>query len=489
MIVKSLIFIFFFTLTFLTALVQAEVTVDWANFPGGVSIAVDSADNIYSANWDYNPGGDITLTRWDTAGNIAWQIPYNNTDNSRHEVATWVETDTEGNILISGTIRSGFSNPVNAASLLMKYDPSGTLLWRRVYENDFDGSSTKKCLVDAENNIYVLGFAAGDAGMAAKVKKFSPNGDSIWSYFDNAGIGAPQNFKLTPDNNIVCSARAIFGSINGYAKIDLAGNPVWSLAGVNSLTLGDAAGDSSGNTYVIHGDYGNPNGGSVIKKLSPNGDLIWERTNTMAGSKVEVGSDQNPIVGGFPASGAGAAFMKYDSDGAVLWQNLDADGPGYVLLAHGQMKLDGQDAAYLAASIMSAMAVCKVNSDGSSAWTATMPTGYANVLDFGSDNSVYAVGGTTARLIQGGGCVYVPGDINGNGSPNGIDVSYGVNYFKGGSVPPIICDMCPLAQPFYAAGDVNASCSFNGIDITYLVSFFKGGSALQYCATCPPPAN
>ena len=88
---------------------------------------------------------------------LSWEVSYNNTNNSRHEVATWEETDSQGNILVSGTIRSGYSNPVNANSLLMKYDPSGNLLWRNVYETDFDGSYTKKCIVDAQDNIYVLG--------------------------------------------------------------------------------------------------------------------------------------------------------------------------------------------------------------------------------------------------------------------------------------------------------------------------------------------
>jgi hypothetical protein len=40
----------------------------------------------------------------------------------------------------------------------MKYDSAGNLLWRNVYESSFDGSSVKKCLVDASGNIYVLGM-------------------------------------------------------------------------------------------------------------------------------------------------------------------------------------------------------------------------------------------------------------------------------------------------------------------------------------------
>ncbi|MBL0066152.1 MAG: hypothetical protein IPP38_14330 [Bacteroidetes bacterium] len=142
-------------------------------------------------NWDYNPAGDITLTKRDSSGTILWDTAFDNTDNTRHEVATWVDTDNDGNVLVSGTIRSGFSNPVDAASLLMKFDSSGALLWRVVYENSFDGSSTKKVLVDANNNIYVLGLGIGPLGMVTKVKKFDAFGTPVWSYFDTAGTGRP----------------------------------------------------------------------------------------------------------------------------------------------------------------------------------------------------------------------------------------------------------------------------------------------------------
>ncbi len=85
-------------------------------------------------------------------------------------------------------------------------------------------------------------------------------------------------------------------------------------------------------------------------------------------------------------------------------------------------------------------------------------------------------------------CAFVPGDINGNGIVNGIDVIYGVSYLKGGNAPPVDCNPPCTGQPdpFYAAMDVNGSCSTNGIDITYFVSYLKGGPALQPCPNCPP---
>jgi hypothetical protein len=90
----------------------------------------------------------------------------------------------------------------------------------------------------------------------------------------------------------------------------------------------------------------------------------------------------------------------------------------------------------------------------------------------------------------GAGCDYAAGDINGNGQSNGIDVVYGVAYFKGiGATPIDSCDCRPGVPefPLYAAGDVNGNCAFNGIDITYFVTYLKGlQQALLYCPGCPP---
>ena len=375
--------------------VHGQATVDWYNFPSGVSIATDLSNNVYTAYWDSNPAGDITLTKRNSSGLVLWNARHDNTDNTRHEVATWVAVDNNGDILVSGTIRSGFSNPVNAASVLMKFNPSGTLLWRVVYENSFDGSSTRKCLVDASNNIYVLGIGTGPNGQVTKVKKINSSGAAVWNYFDT-GIGAPVTFKFTPDNKIIIIHRSITGILNGYSKIDLNGNNIWRLSGYQSNSIGDAAGDVNGNSYIINGITG----GSTLTKLSPNGAVTWTKSNTIIGSKVEVGTDNNPVIGGTPLAGFGVAFMKYDSNGNLQWQNLDADGPSLVLLALTPMRLDVSNAAYIAGSNMSSMGVCKVNSNGTSAWVVTTPSGYPTWFTFGTDGNVYVTGGATARVLQ-----------------------------------------------------------------------------------------
>ena len=378
---------------------HAQVTVDWVQPLNGLAIALDQENNVFTVNFDSNLGGDITLTKRASTGSLIWNAAYDQTSTTRTDRATWVATDQQGNAIVTGTITSGFSNPVNANSLVMKFAPDGALLWRVVYETDFDGSSTRKCVVDRAGHIYVLGLGMGPNGMVTKVKKLDPDGGTVWDWYDAQGIGGPINIKFTPDSQLVVSARGITGNINGYARIDREGNTLWSLPAVNSFTVGDAAGDAFGNTYCVHGTPAS-GGGSVIKKLSPSGSLLWEYTYPITAYRVEVGSDAAPVVSGFPLIGSGgAAFLKASVDGDQIWLNNDADGPNNFLL-HAQMLLDADNNAYLCAGILFSMGICKVNSDGTGAWYVTAGSSNSQGFALGSDNAVYVVGGSTLRLLQ-----------------------------------------------------------------------------------------
>ena len=81
---------------------------------------------------------------------------------------------------------------------------------------------------------------------------------------------------------------------------------------------------------------------------------------------------------------------------------------------------------------------------------------------------------------------HLPGDINGNGQVNGVDIVYGVNYLKGtGNPPPHVATTCFGTSSFYIDADVNGNGAFNGIDITYFVRYLKGQiSILLYYTGC-----
>jgi len=378
---------------------DGQSNIIWVQNTRGVSIAADNTGNVYTADYDYNPAGDIYLTKRDSGGSLFWEVKFDQTDNTKWEKATWVETDNLGNIIVTGNLMSGYSNPVNAAGIIMKFSPDGNLLWRNVYENSFDGSYTIKCIIDGSNNIYVLGAGiSSQFGFTTKVKKFSQDGSEVWTYYNGGGIGAPVNFKFSRDNNIVIAARSVYGSINGYAKLDINGNPIWSISGISSQTIGDIAGDDSGNSYIVHAENV-INGRTTIRKINPSGNQVWLYNYNLKAQRIETGEDNLPVAAGYPLSSFGSAFVKVDENGNQIWLNPDADGI-YNLLLHAQLKIDAQNNIYLAAGTLTEMAICKVSANGNSAWTRTMPGSYANGFEIGNDNNIYVVGGSTVKIGQ-----------------------------------------------------------------------------------------
>ncbi len=69
---------------------------------------------------------------------------------------------------------------------------------------------------------------------------------------------------------------------------------------------------------------------------------------------------------------------------------------------------------------------------------------------------------------------YYPGDANGSGNTNGLDVNYLVNYFAGFGPPPHTM----------MAGDANGDCETNGLDVVYLVSYLKGLGPPPFYGDC-----
>lgn len=87
-----------------------------------------------------------------------------------------------------------------------------------------------------------------------------------------------------------------------------------------------------------------------------------------------------------------------------------------------------------------------------------------------------------------GECMFVPGDVSGDGNVIGSDVTYAVNYFRSiGSHPPDSCFNESAGAWLYTAADANGSCEFIGSDVTFLINFFRGsGPPPRWCPETPP---
>jgi len=376
-------------------------TLTWSVEPRGAAIAADAAENVYTVDGEVNPAGDITLTKTAPNGVRLFAVKYDNTDATRHEVPTGVDIDSTGGAYVSGTSRSGFSNPVNANALLMRFAANGALRWRVVLGSEFDGGSSFRVLRDAADNAYVLGTGPTPAGVRLRIHKVTPEGVASLLWVDPVGIGGPNNFKWGADGTLVLAARSITGLLGGAARVGLDGLTLKLIAQVPALSAVDAASDAQGNLYIASIDPALGQGRLQQLSASPGGN--WLRNDPMHMIRVDAAPGGGVVVGGTPPAGFGTAFARYAADGTQLWANRDADGPLFNLLGHGQMRLDPAGNAYLAASTLGQMAVTRVNADGSTGWTLQVPFGNGVALAFGATTkAVYVVGGQTARIDQGG---------------------------------------------------------------------------------------
>lgn len=377
-------------------------TLTWSVEPRGVAIAADAAENVFTADWEYAPAGDILLSKTSPNGVSLFSVRYDNTDSTRHEVATWLATDSTGGVYVSGTTRSGFSNPVNTHGLLMRFASDGALRWRLVLGAASDAGSTVKVLSDEADNAYVLGIGPTPSGWRTRIHKVSPTGQLLWMWHDTAGIGNPVNLKWGANGQLVVATRSITGTQGGVAQVDRNGLATTVLAAQPAFASLDATADAAGFVMVASLDPATQQG--RLARYAPSGALQWTRTDAVNMARVEMAPDGGVVVGGTPTAGqVGVAFLKYAADGTPLWANRDADGPGQAFLAHGQMRLDPAGHAYLTASNLSQMSVTRVNADGSTGWSVLAPFGYGTALAFGATSqAVYVVGGQTARIDQGG---------------------------------------------------------------------------------------
>ena len=82
---------------------SAQVALDWQAATGGVAIAVDANDNVYTLDYTYALGAEMDLTKRAPNGGLLWVASHDQTDPTKWEKATWVATDTHDNVIVTGT--------------------------------------------------------------------------------------------------------------------------------------------------------------------------------------------------------------------------------------------------------------------------------------------------------------------------------------------------------------------------------------------------
>ncbi|MEO5585172.1 MAG: SBBP repeat-containing protein, partial [Flavobacteriales bacterium] len=124
------------------------------------SIALDDNGNVLVAGFAANTygGRDMITLKYDTAGTLLWEARRKCDDPTWQAEATSIGTDTNGEIVVTGTLSTGTGTDM----LAFKYAPDGKLLWEKTYDGPNGGNDKAFNIVpDRDGNYYVTGLSAG----------------------------------------------------------------------------------------------------------------------------------------------------------------------------------------------------------------------------------------------------------------------------------------------------------------------------------------
>lgn len=337
---KKLLFVVLITSLLQTAFAQTSGTFHWERSQNGVAGSAnyfvktknDNAGNVYALN---NSDGDMLVVKFNNSAQVVQTYRYNNQGNE-NDLATDFEIDASGYVYITGYsfINGGYT------MTLVKFDPSGNLLWELNY-NPFnwiypaDVSSKAMCL-DASGNAYLTG-AMNDSIIAVKV---NASGVVQWATKVNAStsyFGGGNDIAIDAFNSVFITGYYL-GSSNNYdaftAKLNSAGVVQWTrqIAGFanqddRSLKIGV---DNSSNVFTLSriADTSYSNSTVYLTKYNASGAQQWQKklfqSSQVNSTPVSLHVDNlgNNYIGihTITASAGGySIFYKHSASGSQLY--------------------------------------------------------------------------------------------------------------------------------------------------------------------------
>ncbi|UCC80055.1 MAG: hypothetical protein JSW64_01475 [Candidatus Zixiibacteriota bacterium] len=411
--------------------------------------------------------GDMWLVRCDANGDTLWTRNYGA---ARWQMAySVIQTSDEGFIACGE-----YSVAVGDYDMyVVRVDPAGDTLWTRLFGTVDQNDYGREIIQTSDGGFLALGQGYGTSGSSdLYMAKIDESGNLTWSKTYGYSGGSEYGYgavQLPDDGYAIAGSYAYLSTSDLWLlRTDSNGDTLWTerFDFHGDVDRGDDIEIADDGGFVIAGRTKNAGNMRLLTmKTDSLGNMLWWREYGSSSSDFAESIDKTSD-GGFVICGGANAYpfdffvVRISAIGDSLWAGIyDYDGiPG-----------DSDDSFEV-----------RVHPNGD-----IMVFGYADVkTGTGADNDFWVVKIHDGALQQPG-CEYAVGDANNSGSLNGLDVTYGVAFFKGGPMPPYECE-CTPGNTWFVAGDVNASCSYNGLDITYLVNYFKGGSDVEPCADCPP---
>ncbi len=356
--VRVIFFIISFSLIFYTAAV-AQITFQ-KTFGGSntdISYSVQQTGDggyiVAGYSLSFGVGSrDVLLIRTDVNGNTLWTKTYGG---SNTDYALTVRQTTDGGFIIGAHSESFGAGSHDV--YLIKSDPSGEIIWSKVYGGgSADGAYSIQQTKDGGYIIsaHTSSFGAGQHDIY--LIKTDGNGDTLWTKtYGGSGGDFLRSVHQTSDSGYILVAETLSFGVGQYdiylVKTDERGNILWAKTyGGGSSDYGYSVTQTTDGGYIVAGytkSFGAGMSDVLLVKTDANGDISWAKTyggsSSDYGYSVTQTSDGGYIVAGYTESYglAGDVYLvKTDSDGNHQWSRTFG-GSGKDLSWSVQQSADG----------------------------------------------------------------------------------------------------------------------------------------------------
>jgi hypothetical protein len=446
---KKYTFIALFFLLIADAVFAQTTDIDWMRIDSGygTAIARDAADNVYKTF----SSTIIYLRKLDKYGNQLWQQSFTTDTIFNYENPWQVHVDSKQNVIVVGdrhthSVESG--NHINAL-VILKYSPTGKLLWQQIIDGSFSTLIHERynnritSLLDAHDNIYV-GSGGNFAGMspAFNAVKLNSSGTVLWEKvqtFDSNPNYIVQNIR-NKGRLLALSGDGRFSDNNALLWVlDTSGNTIGTkeMAGFSGK---DAAFDSANNVYFLANTAATGTNDITVYKFRNNGTLAWSKTYDFngyeGGYNIVLSPDHNLVILGSGNQAPDNSLytdwltFKIDQDGKVLWSQRydktshnDEYATDMAMDTAGNIFLTGKGGPFPGGSNLGATqwVTLKYAANGALRWSVALDTLSDDIsgiaLTLASDGSLFVladVNSTIIHLIEftGTGSCGIPTNVN-----------------------------------------------------------------------------
>ncbi|MCO5267269.1 MAG: S8 family serine peptidase [Brumimicrobium sp.] len=320
---------------------KTYVNKDWDNSTGKVGnihrtvSAVDSFGNliVVGNTMNQSSNSDVLITKYNPHGQVLWEKTYDGSG-SGNDYGVQLKINASNEIFVASAIEEQSSMDFG----LLKYSPSGNLLWASSWDGPANGMDIPADLdIDQEGSIYLVGGTESlNTFSDYAIVKFDANGGYLWhNTYDYANLHDAATSIAIHSNNIVVSGASASafnswdyatlimdksdGTINDVKRTVVSGVGLDNVVAVTS--------DANNNTYIT--GYVEINGNRNIQTLKINGNFDLEWVKNFDGGLEDVGRAIGVddfgnvyITGTKENSNGGKDYItiKYSSDGTELWQ-------------------------------------------------------------------------------------------------------------------------------------------------------------------------